>query len=115
MPEQRILELPQGPIAYRDGGRGEVIVFVHGLLVNGLLWRNVVPGLEKDFRCVVPDLPLGSHAHPLADGADRSPRGIAHLLADFLEALGLEDVTLVGNDTGGAICQLLASERPERL
>ena len=59
MPEQRIIDMPQGPIAYRDSGRGEAIVFVHGLLVNGLLWRNVTPALDKDFRCVVPDLPLG--------------------------------------------------------
>ena len=59
------LTLPQGTIPYRERGTGEPIVFVHGLLVNGDLWRKVVPELSKDFRCIVPDLPLGSHARPM--------------------------------------------------
>ena len=60
--------LPQGTIRYRDSGSGEPIVFVHGLLVNGALWRKVTPLLEREFRCVVPDLPLGSHAVPMQAG-----------------------------------------------
>jgi pimeloyl-ACP methyl ester carboxylesterase len=74
-----------------------------------------VPSLEGRYRCVVPDWPLGSHRNPLNEGTDRSPRGIAHLIADFLEALDLERVTILANDTGGAISQILAAERPERL
>lgn len=109
------IELPQGTIRYRDSGQGSPIVFVHGLLVDGLLWRKVTPTLEGEFRCIVPDWPLGSHRIPLADSADRSPRGMAHLIAGFLEAMELEEVTLVANDTGGAIAQLLVTERPERI
>jgi pimeloyl-ACP methyl ester carboxylesterase len=109
------LELPQGTIRYRDSGKGSPLVFIHGLLVDGLLWRKVTPTLEREFRCIVPDWPLGSHRIPLAESADRSPRGMAHLIADFLAALELEDVTLVANDTGGAIAQLLVTERPERV
>ncbi len=109
------LELPQGKIRYRDTGEGKPLVFVHGLLVDGLLWRKVTPLLEGEFRCIVPDWPLGSHRIPLAPSADRSPRGMAHLIAGFLEAMKLEDVTLVANDTGGAIAQLLVTERPERI
>jgi pimeloyl-ACP methyl ester carboxylesterase len=109
------IKLKQGTIHYRDEGDGDPIVFVHGLLVDGRLWRGVTPSLAPAYRCITPDWPLGSHRTPLAPGADRSPRGIAHLIADFLDALELEHVTLVGNDTGGAICQILASERPERL
>jgi pimeloyl-ACP methyl ester carboxylesterase len=109
------LELPQGTVRYRDSGEGKPLVFVHGLLVDGLLWRKVTPLLEGEFRCIVPDWPLGSHRIPLAPSADRSPRGMAHLIADFLESQGLEEVTLVANDTGGAIAQLLVTERPERI
>ncbi|MGH2406193.1 MAG: alpha/beta fold hydrolase, partial [bacterium] len=104
--EQKEVTLPQGTIRYRERGSGEAIVFVHGLLVNGDLWRKVVPRLADEFRCITPDWPLGSHDVPLKTGVDLSPRGGAQLIADFIEALGLEGVTLVGNDTGGALCQL---------
>jgi pimeloyl-ACP methyl ester carboxylesterase len=112
---RKSVDLSQGEIRYRDEGEGETLVFVHGLLVDGRLWQRVTPLLRGEHRCIVPDWPLGSHEAPLAAGADRSPRGIAHLIADFLEALELERVTVVANDTGGAISQILASERPERL
>ena len=113
--ELKQVSLPQGTIHYRDSGEGEPIVFAHGLLVNGTLWRKVTPLLDDGFRCVVPDLPLGSHRTPLNEGADRSPPGVARLIADFLEALDLNGVTLVGNDTGGALCQIVAAHHPDRL
>jgi pimeloyl-ACP methyl ester carboxylesterase len=109
------IRLPQGTIRYRDAGSGEPIVFVHGLLVDGRLWRDVAPRLADEFRCIVPDLPLGSHTIPAAEGTDLSPPGLARIVADLLEALELDRVTLVGNDTGGAICQLVATRHPERL
>jgi pimeloyl-ACP methyl ester carboxylesterase len=107
--------LAQGPINYRETGRGEPILFVHGALVDGTLWRKVTPALERDHRCIVPDWPLGSHREAMHPGADLSPPGLARIVADFAEALDLERVTLVGNDTGGAICQVLATRHPERL
>ena len=109
--------LEQGTIAYRETGPGDApaIVFVHGAFVDGTLWRKVVPRLEGSYRCVVPDLPLGSHRTPMNPGADLSPPGLAKLIADFIEALDLDDVTLVGNDTGGAICQLVVTRHPERI
>jgi pimeloyl-ACP methyl ester carboxylesterase len=121
------VELSAGTISYRDsgsgaaseaggpGGSGTPIVFVHGLLVNGLLWRKVAPLLEDAGRVIVPDWPLGSHTRPMRPDADTSPRGVAHLIAEFLEALELTDAVVVGNDTGGAICQVLVTERPERV
>jgi pimeloyl-ACP methyl ester carboxylesterase len=109
------VELSQGTIEYSEQGEGAPLVFVHGLLVDGRLWRKVVPPLAQGHRCVVPDWPLGAHRRALNATADRSPRGIANLIADFIAALELEDVTIVANDTGGAISQILASERPERL
>jgi pimeloyl-ACP methyl ester carboxylesterase len=107
--------LTQGPIRYRESGEGSPIVFLHGLLVDGRLWRKVTPLLDGSHRCLVPDLPLGSHPAPLAPDADLSPPGLARLVADFLEALELEDVTLVANDTGGAIAQITAANHPERI
>ena len=113
-PPQEV-RLPQGTIRYRDTGAGKPLVFVHGLLVDGTLWRKVTPLLEGEFRCVVPDLPLGSHRVPMSPDADLSPAGVARIVADFIAALNLEDVTLIGNDTGGALCQLVATEHPARL
>lgn len=109
------IELEQGRIHYREQGQGDPIVFVHGLLVDGRLWRGVTPALVAGHRCIVPELPLGSHREPLAAGADRSPRGVAHLIADLIAGLELDGVTVVANDTGGALAQILAAERPERL
>jgi pimeloyl-ACP methyl ester carboxylesterase len=112
---QAEVRLAQGTIRYRDTGSGEPIVFVHGLLVNGALWRKVTPRLSGDFRCIVPDLPLGSHRIPMEAGADLSPPGVARVVSDFLGALDLDGVTLVGNDTGGAISQIVAAHHAERL
>lgn len=109
------IELPQGTIGYRETGNGEPIVFVHGILINGDLWRKVVPGLSDRFRCITPDLPLGGHQEAMDREADLSPPGVAALLGDFIEALGLEDVTLVANGTGGAISQMLVTTKPERI
>jgi pimeloyl-ACP methyl ester carboxylesterase len=113
--ERKQVALDQGTISYRERGTGEPIVFVHGLLVNGDLWRKVVPELSKDFRCITPDWPLGSHELPLNPDADLTPPGLARLIADFLAALEVENVTLVGNDTGGGISQLVVASHPERL
>jgi len=113
--EKRTVQLDVGSIHYRDVGSGEPIVFVHGLLVNGLLWRKVVPPLASSFRCIVPDLPLGSHATPMSPGADLTPPGLAKIVADFLAALNLDRVTLVANDTGGAVSQIVATRHPQRI
>jgi pimeloyl-ACP methyl ester carboxylesterase len=109
------VRLTQGTIRYREAGHGEPIVLVHGLLTNGELWRDVAPLLANDFRVIVPDWPLGSHELALNPGVDLSPPGLAKILSDFLTGLELEDVTLVGNDTGGALCQLVAAHHPKRI
>jgi pimeloyl-ACP methyl ester carboxylesterase len=109
------LRLPQGTIRYRESGSGEPIVLVHGLLTNGELWRDVAPRLAREFRVIVPDWPLGSHRPAMNPGTDLSPLGLAAIISDFLTAMDLDGVTLVGNDTGGAICQLVAVHHPERL
>ena len=109
------LDLPQGAIRYHETGSGPPLVFVHGALVNANHWRKVVPELASGFRCVTLDLPLGAHLEPMPPDADLSPPALADLIADAIEALELEDVTLIGNDTGGALCQLVVTSRPERI
>ena len=112
----RTVRLPDGVIEYREVGQGPAVVFVHGLLVNADLWRNVVPIVAAaGFRCVAPDWPLGSHKHPTSPGADLSPPGIAAMIEEFLAALDLADVTLVANDTGGALVQILMARRSDRV
>jgi pimeloyl-ACP methyl ester carboxylesterase len=113
--ERRAASIPAGTIEYREGGGGPPIVFVHGVGVNGDLWRSVAPPLTDGWRCIVPDLPFGSHSRPLRPDADLSLPGMARVVADFIEALGLEDVAVVANDTGGAVAQWLVGHHPERV
>jgi pimeloyl-ACP methyl ester carboxylesterase len=108
------IELPAGFIEYEDtGGSGPVVVLLHGFAMDGSLFRNVVRELRDDHRCIVPTLPLGSHRHPMRADADLSAFGIAKLQAEFLEALDLREVTLVGNDSG--IFQITAGMYPEHI
>jgi pimeloyl-ACP methyl ester carboxylesterase len=114
------VNLPQGIISYRAAGPAgstlPAVVFVHGILVNGELWTGTADALaERGIRCYVPDLPLGSHQLAMNPDADLSPRGVARLLLSFLETLDLTDVTLVGNDTGAALCQFLIDTDPSRI
>jgi len=111
--ELKELALAQGTLRYRERGTGEPIVFVHGLLVNGDLWRKVVPQLADYYRCITPDLPLGSHEIPMKPDADLSIPGVARLLAEFCSALAPEQPTLVANNTGGAITQWVMTEHPK--
>jgi pimeloyl-ACP methyl ester carboxylesterase len=109
------IELSAGTIEYTDtGGRGPVIVLLHGLLMDATLWDEVTVTLSAGHRCVAPTLPLGAHRRAMKTGADLSLPGIAKLVAEFLDRLGLDDVTLVGNDTGGAVVQLLAADSVPR-
>ncbi|WUW20868.1 alpha/beta hydrolase [Streptomyces sp. NBC_01463] len=109
------LELSAGVVEYEDtGGDGPVVVLLHGVAMDGSLWRHVVADLRDGHRCIVPTLPLGGHRRPMRPDADLSVLGVARLVAEFLEALGLTDVTLVMNDWGGAQA-LVADGRDQRI
>jgi pimeloyl-ACP methyl ester carboxylesterase len=114
------IDLPHGTVQYRLAGPTSAaappVVFVHGFLVNSTLWTNTADALaESGIRSYAPDWPLGSHTIALGGAADQSPRGIARQIIAFMEALELDDVTLVGNDTGGAICQFLLDSDASRV
>ena len=109
------VKLAAGSVEYRESGSGPVVVFAHGAAVNGDLWRAVAPQLAGGHRCIVPDLPLGGHSIPLREGADLSLFGAAEILAGFIEALNVSDVTLIANDTGGALAQAVVGRWPERI
>ncbi|MGW5349702.1 alpha/beta fold hydrolase [Streptomyces sp. NPDC004031] len=110
-PTTRTVELTAGQVDYRDtGGTGPTVVLLHGLLMDGTLWDEVTERLRTGHRVLVPTLPMGAHTRPARAGADLSPTGLARLVGEFLVRLDLHDVTLVGNDTGGALIQLLVAE-----
>jgi pimeloyl-ACP methyl ester carboxylesterase len=113
-------DLPQGRLNYRVAGPADStlppVVFVHGILVNNEIWSGVASALaERGIRSYAPDLPLGAHTAALKPGTDISPRGVAQLVLSFLETLGLTNVTLAGNDTGGALCQFAIDADPSRI
>src|SRR3954451_19148909 len=113
--DRKEIDLPAGRIRYREAGEGKPVVFVHGFLVDGRLWDGVVDRLSDRCRCIAADWPIAAHQLAMNPDADLSPPGIAALIASFLEALELEDVTIVGNDSGGAMSQVLVTKQPERI
>lgn len=116
--KKKEIVLSSGRIRYRETGQGKTLLFVHGIIANGDVWRNAVNELSKNFHCVTPDWPLGAHKLPMRKNLDFSLHGVARLVCEFIEALNLKNVILIGNDTGGSICQYVAvnySESIERL
>ncbi len=109
------IELSAGIIEYEDRGDGPAVVLLHGLMMDASLWDGPIAHLSADHRCVAPTLPLGAHRHPMHADADLSLPGIARLVTEFLDRLDLHDVTLVGNDTGGALVQLLMCDGAARV
>jgi pimeloyl-ACP methyl ester carboxylesterase len=114
------LALEQATLDYRVLGPEDSphppVLFVHGILVDNRLWSGVAEQLARQgFRCILPTWPLGSHTIPAHQRAELSPRGIAAMIRDTMAALDLADVTLVGNDTGGGLCQLVIDAHPERV
>jgi pimeloyl-ACP methyl ester carboxylesterase len=109
------VDLPHGTLHYYEAGSGPPIVFLHGYLQGANLWGPVVHLLNHEFRCIGPELPFGAHPTPMRPDADLTTAGLGRLVADFLQALDLREVILVGNDSGGAIAQVVAACHPQRL
>jgi pimeloyl-ACP methyl ester carboxylesterase len=113
--QRREIDLPAGRIRYREAGEGKPVVFVHGYLVDGRLWDGVVDRLSDRCRCIAPDWPIGAQQIAMKPDADLTPYGIAAAIDSLLEKLDLEDVTIVGNDSGGAMSQVLVTRHPQRI
>ena len=110
------IELSPGTLDYEDtGGDGPAIVLLSGLVMDASLWEDVIAELSPEHRCIAPTLPMGAHRHAMSPDADLSPRGQARLVSELLDRLELRDVTLVGNDTGGALVQLIMCDGAPRV
>lgn len=111
---RRTVHLEVGDVSLVDVGEGPVALFVHGVFMNAHLWRGVIDQASHDRRCVAVDLPAHGQTQ-LRDGTDVSLPAQAALLASLCDELRIEQVDLVGNDTGGAVCQVFAAAHPQRL
>jgi pimeloyl-ACP methyl ester carboxylesterase len=111
---RRFAETPCGRIAYVEQGEGPVAVFLHGMPLNGFHWRHVMAGMSDVRRCIAPDL-MGAGYSEIAPGQDLSFAAQAAMVAQFIDALGVDTVDLIGNDTGGAVAQIFAVNHPHRL
>lgn len=111
------LPLAAGPLVVTELGPPAAVplVFLHGVLANSTLWTGVADRLAPDHRCLLLDLPLGAHPEPMNADADLSPSGLVAVVIDALDRLGIERAILVGNDSGGALCQLMIAAHPHRL
>lgn len=112
---QSQIGIPAGILDVEQRGSGEPVVFIHPFMTNHRHWRHVVPLLETQMRCITPTFPLGSHKRAVRGDADLSAPGIARIVVDLLDSLGIAQATLVGNDTGGAIAQIVAANEPDRV
>lgn len=110
----RTVSTPSGTISYVEQGKGPAALFVHGVLLNNGLWRHQLEALGDVRRCIAPDL-LAHGATEIAQTQDVSVTANAHMLAQFLDALKIDQVDLVGNDSGGGICQIFAALYPQRI
>jgi pimeloyl-ACP methyl ester carboxylesterase len=112
------VSLDAGTIHYENTGPvgGRPVVFIHGYGMASSLWGPLTERLAtRELRCIAPTWPLGGHPEPMNAGADLTMEGIAAMVAELLERLELRDVVLVGNDTGGAIAQIVAGRHAERV
>lgn len=112
------VDIDAGVIHYETVGppTGRPVVFVHGYLMGSSLWRQISERLgARGLRCIAPTWPLGAHPEPMRPGTDMTLPGIAAMVDALLRALDLDDVVLVGNDTGGVVSQLVAIDHPERI
>src|SRR5580704_3411930 len=112
--DQRSIKTPSGVIHYVERGRGPVALFVHGVLLNSYLWRHQLAELGDLRRCIAVDL-MAHGDTEISATQDVSVTANAHMLAQFVDALKIDQVDLVGNDSGGGICQIFAALYPQRV
>ena len=114
VPVKNSVQTPSGRINYTDQGSGPVALFVHGVLLNGYLWRHQQTELSDVRRTIAVDL-LAHGATEISPDQDVSVLANAKMLNEFLDALSIEKADVVGNDSGGGICQIFSGLYPERV
>jgi len=113
-PTKRSVATVSGRIAYAEAGSGPVALFVHGVLLNGHLWRHQLAALSDVRRCIAVDL-LAHGDTEIAPDQDVSVTANARMLCEVMDVLGIDKVDLVGNDSGGGIAQIFAASNPSRV
>jgi pimeloyl-ACP methyl ester carboxylesterase len=108
------VDTPSGRIAYAEAGSGPVALFVHGVLMNKHLWRHQLAALSDIRRCIAIDL-LAHGDTEITPDQDVSVTANANMLREVLDALDIDQVDVVGNDSGGGIAQIFAALYPERV
>ena len=111
----KTIHLGQNLLEYQDIGQGQPLLFIHGAFSNQYTWRKIIPELSKHYRCIAPSWPFGAHRQAFSHQADLTPKGITAFIQQFIEALHLEQVVLVANDTGGAYAQIFTASHPEKV
>jgi len=114
IPAKHSVQTPSGRINYTEQGSGPVALFVHGVLLNGYLWRHQQTELSDVRRTIAVDL-LAHGATDISPDQDVSVLANAKMLNEFLDALSIEKADVVGNDSGGGICQIFSALYPERV
>jgi pimeloyl-ACP methyl ester carboxylesterase len=112
--QRRFVATPSGQIAYVEQGSGPVALFIHGVPLNGFHWRYVMAAMQDRRRCLALDL-MGLGHTRIAPQQEVSFTAQARMVLQFLDALGIDRVDLIGNDSGGAVAQIFAANHPERL
>jgi pimeloyl-ACP methyl ester carboxylesterase len=114
--ETQWVDAPIGRIRVRSAGTGPALMFTHGLLVDGRIWDQVASTVaQQGFTVVLPDLPLGAHCAPVKDRSTLTTHAVADCLFDVADKLRVDRFSVLGFDTGGAISQVAAASRPERI
>jgi pimeloyl-ACP methyl ester carboxylesterase len=111
---RRFATVKSGRIAFFEQGQGPAALFVHGVPLNGYHWRHVIDRIQHRRRCIAIDL-MGLGFSEIAPSQDVSFTAQAHMIAEVIDALGIEQIDLIGNDSGGAVAQIFAAHYPNRL
>jgi pimeloyl-ACP methyl ester carboxylesterase len=111
---RRFAEVKSGRIAYFEQGQGPVALFIHGVPLNGYHWRHIIDRVKHRRRCIAIDL-MGLGFTEIAASQDVSFTAQAQMIAEILDAIEIDKIDLIANDSGGAIAQIFAAHHPHRL
>jgi pimeloyl-ACP methyl ester carboxylesterase len=111
---RRFVDTSSGRIAYIERGSGKAALFLHGFPLNGFQWRGAIDRLSGERRCIAPDF-LGLGYTQVSRQQDLAPRAQVSMLVEVLDALAIDTVDVIANDSGGAVAQLLVTQDAPRV